>query len=287
MQYFSQRLPPVDLMATPPNSRSSPNQGGKLKIRIPKKAWNAYEAATQEPASCTTRSTTRSSPKSNPEPEKESASEPSPRSEAAWPTATKNCKVKLQNFHFGGPKRVTKGAYQNEVTHDAPCLQPTCINCWTHHRHLMNRQTLPIDQAEQNVLQPPPNPTSRPIDPRILDGSWRSYLPLPNSAESDLEIRPSMFMQMPDAPNQPRHESPHHLGPQDRAYDVYLPTPMVNQTVSSAPVRTQWRSEPRRRHTVRLAFASHEGKGRFAELVKKREKKEKRREYDRIRRAKK
>lgn len=296
MQYLPQpsKSPTKAIMATPANTRSSPNQDAKLTIRIPKDAWNAYEQEAQEPAFRATRSSTRSSPKSNPDTEQTHGSEPASRPAAALPTLHRTCKVKLQNFHYGGPKRVTKGAFQNEVTYDAPCLQPTCTNCWTHHRHLMTRQTLSIDQAKQSVFQPPPNPVSPPIDPRILDGSWRFCIPFQGSAERDLEIRRELeeprfptFMQMPDAPIQPRHDPSSHLAPPNQAYDVYFPTSIVSQTASGAPARTQWRSEPRRRFTVRLSFSSQVGKGRFAELVKKKEKKEKRREYDRIRRAKK
>ncbi|KAH3907359.1 hypothetical protein HBI56_157300 [Parastagonospora nodorum] len=274
-------------MATPANTRSFPNQDGKLKIRIPKKAWNAFEPEIHEAASRTERSATRSSPRSNSDTEQEPDSEPPPRLDAALP---RNCKVKLQSFHYGGPKRVTQGVFQNEVKYHAPCLQPTCTNCWTHHQHLMSRPTLP---DEQNVFQPAPNPLSPPIDPGILDGSWRFDLPLQDSAESNPENereaeepRFPAFMQMPDAPVQARHDPPYHFAPLNRTYNILLPTSIVNQTVSGAPARTQWRSEPRR-HTVRLAFVSREGKARFAELVKRKEKKDKRREYDRARRAKK
>jgi hypothetical protein len=277
-------------MATPTDTRSFPNQDGKLKIRIPKKAWNAFEPEIPEAASGTERSATCSSPRSNPDTEQEPDSEPPPRLDAALPTPPRNCKVKLKNFHYGGPKRVTKGAFQNEITHDAPCLQPTCTSCWTHHQHLMNRATL---SDEQNVFHPAPNPLSPPIDPRILDGSWRFDLTLQDGAESNLENKREpeeprfpAFMQMPDAPVQARHDPRSHFAPPNRAYDILLPTSMVNQTISGAPARTQWRSEPRR-HIVRLAFVSRDGRGRFAELVKRREKKDKRREYDRVRRAKK
>jgi hypothetical protein len=69
-------------------------------------------------------------------------------------------------------------------------------------------------------------------------------------------------------------------------WHVFLPTSLVHGTVAStSSVETKWRARPRQRFTVQFSFSSHKGKRRFRDLVRRREKKEKKRDYDRAYRA--
>src|SRR4051812_26882874 len=99
------------------------------KIRIPKHIWNDYEPGS----------------KFEPEPHVDAAIRPAPRLRLRLniPAATRSasysepeddarafekrthCKAKLIRFHYGGPQRQRKGQWQNEITYEQPCLQPT------------------------------------------------------------------------------------------------------------------------------------------------------------------
>ncbi|KAH8731571.1 hypothetical protein GQ44DRAFT_722533 [Phaeosphaeriaceae sp. PMI808] len=59
----------------------------------------------------------------------------------------RHCKVKLWRFQYGGPKQVVRGAMQNEITYETPCLRSTCINCWQWHPHLMLDDELDEDMS--------------------------------------------------------------------------------------------------------------------------------------------
>jgi hypothetical protein len=126
----------------------------KLKIKIPNWAWNAYEPQNHFHIDIVTKSTTSNDPRlletkvddfqlgkittqalddTNPD----------------FPTTNpKSCKVKLWKFHHGGPKRVTKGTQQHDITYETPCLLPTCESCCEWHSQLIQIPTLPASSLE-------------------------------------------------------------------------------------------------------------------------------------------
>jgi hypothetical protein len=287
----------------------------RLKIKIPKSAWNAYDPQPQPPRRVTraaTRAASRSSP-SLPVSDKQSSSRKEdlcdpPTSPVETTPKPKSCKVKLWGLHHGGPKRLTKGALQNEVIYETPCLQPTCSNCLKWHPHLMREQTMPDHYFDEVVLEessthahaarPEVEPLSPEIDPHIIDGTWRSYQSRRSSSSSALSsitcsevnalvltpVKTSFFSDLDHHPP-PFHVTP--SAPSNQLYNIWLATSLLAQTATTAPATTTWRSTPRRRYTARLTFASHEGKGKFRDLIRKKERKAKRQEYDRAYRARK
>jgi hypothetical protein len=117
-----------------------------LIIRIPKREWNSYKPQAH---AYTTRPTVNT--KVAPKPDVDavegdigSDKEHTPsglEDEVAHPPArTKNCNIKLWNFGYGGRDRASKGALQNGITLEMPCLQPTCASCWKWHPRLMRNQ---------------------------------------------------------------------------------------------------------------------------------------------------
>ncbi|KAF1837444.1 hypothetical protein BDW02DRAFT_566102 [Decorospora gaudefroyi] len=233
------------------------------KIRIPGHVWNAYQ------------------PKSAPRLKLKLKL----KSTEATKEPTTQCKTKLFRFHPGGPHRQQKGQWQNEITLEQPCLQPTCPTCWKWHPHVLGHLHHP-----QLNKRPEQEPISPDIDPRILDGSWKlcehAPSPGPISAASSSPIQdtsdmPVLTLVTPSSP-QPQYQ---HQPCSIPRYDVLLRTPVVRQAISGAPARTKWTALPRKRWTVRLGFGSCEGREGFGGLVRGREGRERKREYDRVRRA--
>jgi len=270
-----------------------------LKIRIPKSAWNAYEPPPQPRPKLTLRlkvagqQPIETTEHTSDEP-RHGYDTPSP---LAHPT---NCKVKIWQFRYGGPARRTKGKSQNEITLEAPCLQPTCANCSKWYPHLMGDQALPDEYTEQHIVSHAQSvePISPDIDPRLLDGTWQEYQDnrpgsATSSAGSETNHTPALtpveksFSNDVPPPDPNLHS--YHVYPSPTStlppWNILLPTSLVDQTVNTASAHSTWRSEPRRRYIARLAFASHEGKRKFEDLVRKREKKLKKQEYDRAYRA--
>lgn len=137
------------------------------------------------------------------------------------------------------------------------------------------------------------------IDPRLLDGTWQSYqdqdqMSSTSSSSTSTQAAPTRirdFVRVAQPiiePLSPVILSPPqniYPSPSTSAWDVFLPSPLINKTVNTAEVHSKWCEEPRRTGVVKCVFKSREGKRKFVELVKSREKKEKKREYDRARRA--
>jgi hypothetical protein len=283
------------------------------KIKIPKWAWNSFEPQHHLPTRRATRSTASTQMRTKPKTftvhkDRDKFTQPtsdrlSHEEVSVTPfTQHRSCKTKLWTFHHGGPRRGVKGAMQNEITYEGPCLQYTCANCWNHHPHLVRSQHLVGELPSEDV--PETNEVdmeslSPEIDPRILNNTWQDYTSREGSATSTESLA------LPDANGSPiltpvkwsfAHETlfselslpfSHDIGitPPDEQYSILLPTALAKQTTFAAPVRTSWRYTPRQRHTVRLCFPSHVGKQKFGELVVKREKKAKKASYDRARRT--
>jgi hypothetical protein len=289
----------------------------RLKIRIPKSSWNAYDAQPQLPlrrvtraATCAFSTSISSLAVTGKQGNSEKKNLPSPPTSTVETTSRpRSCKVKLWGFHHGGPKRVIKGALQNEVIYETPCLRPICANCWKWHPHLMRERTLSDylsgevvpEKSGPNIhpAKPEFEPLSPPIDPHILDGTWRIYQSRRSSSSALRSITSSTINTPVLTPVKTSfygtHDQDHHLIPPHfssslpsrQDYKFYLPAPLLTQALTTAPATTTWRSTPRRRYTARLTFASHEGKGKFKDLIRKRERRAKRQEYDGIHRARK
>lgn len=211
---------------------------------------------------------------------------------------------------------------KTDFTHTSPCLEFTCTTCEKGHAHLTRKQSDPDAQLREHELEhwlwtaetlpfrgisdlqrntkPPIEPLTPLIDPRILDGTWRIYQPSPvatptTSPTPSLGVRTPMLTPVDKSyplannthitPSPPQY-IPYPPRPQRQptppTYDIFLPTSLVKQTISGAPARTAWRSEPRKRLTVRLRVGK-----KLGDLLKRREKKERKREYDRAYRARK
>jgi len=141
--------------------------------------------------------------------------------------------------------------------------------------------------AFTNRLQedrPVVEPLSPAIDPRILNDTWRTYLPSSSPISSPIDTPcPSPRTPVLTPVQKPSFSPPvyqHFSSPSPPSYDIFLPTSLVNMSISTAPARSVWRGEARRRLTVRLKVGS-----RLGEWVKMRERKERKRKYDRARRA--
>jgi hypothetical protein len=172
------------------NSRTSPPRRGlhaqNLKIKIPKRLWNAYQPPSNSPKHAAMGRTNIPRLRLKLGVPNESVAEHNPSSvhvadqiRETTPSARQpaSCKVKLWAFQYGGPKRVAKGASQNEVTYEQPCLQPTCANCWKWHPQLMQGHApvhAPADE-QSYTSSSMTEPVDPDIDPRILDGSWRDH----------------------------------------------------------------------------------------------------------------
>jgi hypothetical protein len=241
----------------------------KLTIRIPKSYWNAYQPPTS-PQTKVSKPTLRKKPRlklalnaKNPTPTL-APDNPTPRARLT------NCKTKLCSFTYGGAKRAVKGAYRNDVAYETPCLQATCVSCRTWHAHLM-RDSVPLRDETPSI-----EPISPDIDPRILDGTWwftRSRDGSLNSLPSELGLSP--VDKAPEYPDIVRAA----VESLRARWNIFLPTSLVQRTIATAQVRTQWRSSPRKRWTARLRFTSWGGKENFRDIVQMRERK---RGYDRL-----
>ena len=108
-----------------------------MKIRVPKDIWNFYDPKAHiierigpNPTRILTPAKKNQIIKASTKPQHRSPQQPS------------HCKVKLWRFHYGGPKRKTKGKVRNEVAYEQPCLKPTCATCWKWHAHLLREDRI-------------------------------------------------------------------------------------------------------------------------------------------------
>jgi hypothetical protein len=283
------------------------------KIKIPKWAWNSFEPPHHLPAHGVTRSTASTQMRTKPKTftvheDRDKLIQPAfntllHEEVSLTPfTQHRSCKTKLWAFHHGGPRRGVKGAMQNEITCESPCLQSTCVNCWKWHPHLVRGQysvdELPSEEV-QETNEADMEPLSLEVDPRILNNTWQDYTSRKGSAKSTASLA------LPDANGSPiltpvkssfSHDAVfselslpfnHDIGntPLDEQYSILLPSALAKQTNFAAPATSTWHYTLRQRHPVRLCFASHVGKQKFGELVVKREKKARKASYDRARRT--
>lgn len=77
-----------------------------LKIIIPKHIWNAYRPAHLQCDATERRSLC---------------------------IASRDCKIKLFRFHYGGVTRKQRGKFKNAISYEGPCLKPTCASCLEWH----------------------------------------------------------------------------------------------------------------------------------------------------------
>jgi hypothetical protein len=266
----------MDTVNGPPACPADEDQLPRLCIRIPKCAWNAYAAP--HPAR-----PTRSKSSRNQTPTLKLKD--IPHASATRAPHPKPCRTKLWAFHHGGTNRVTKGPSRHRTAYDTPCLQRTCSSCWTWHARLMGSV----------------EPISPAVDPRILDGTWRACRSRRGSGEGVLEealesaaaegIRTPVLTPVEkgvahSCEDVPRGEVVDALqSPALCDYDVFQPTSLVEQAGFTAPAKTEWRNSPEDGWTTCLKFVSREGKLKFREWVQRREKKERKRRYDREYRA--
>ncbi|UPX16548.1 uncharacterized protein EKO05_0006942 [Ascochyta rabiei] len=252
----------------------------KIWLRFPKDIWNEHRPGTHEANT------------SNPEPKAvlkrkhkpavikteddatTQASKPSPRQ-------PRRCKVKVARFQYGGPDARMAGRCKNDITLDAPCLQPTCGNCWKWHAQSM--RSPPVTSPNPNNKHVPTAPKAWPlspvIDPRILGDAWQTY-PIRGNSTMDLtsSTAPSVHGQG-SAP----HDTTATSTPSD--HNMSLPTSLLQHKAPHASSQTRWRTSPRQRYTAHLSFSTPRGKAKFRALVHGQARKEMRAEHQRLARA--
>jgi hypothetical protein len=250
-----------------------------LKIKIPRRLWNAYK----QPACKYTRSATRPKLKLRVPVHVTTHDTPAPESEGTA-RGPAHCKVKLFRFHHGGPQRQRIGRWQNEITYEQPCLQPTCPNCRRWHAHLLQQHQFP--DSGRLGGRPAQEPISPAIDPRILDGTWQHLQAPPHST---VTVTSAGTWGRTPVLTPVVKTFPVHLYPvapyQAHKYQILVPTPLISHTTTIPSVLSKWRTTLRQHYTARLIFTSHAGKETYRAMMKAKEKREKRREYDRARRV--
>jgi hypothetical protein len=251
-----------------------------LKIRIPARLWNAYQLRACACKKPTPRLKLRLRVPAPPITTNEINLLDS---EAKNHIEPQHCKVKLFRFHYGGPSRQRKGQWQNEITYEQPCLQASCSNCRQWHARLLHEgQVL----ERERLGRPAQEPISPEVDPRILDGSWQLVQDYGvRSVIGDVDTETAVLTPVVKAFSPHHHHSPVFQAPVGSKYHVLLPTALVSRTTTTASVRSLWRTTPRKRWAARLTFDSREGKTKFEVLMKQRERRDRRRAYDRARRA--
>jgi hypothetical protein len=274
----------------------------KVKIRIPKRIWNASEPCAPAHTSHIRKLVIRTHPKSKSG--RRTVLKDLATDAALLPTSPKGCKVKLWRFQYGGPRHVVKGAQQSQVTLDSPCLRATCANCWRWHTHLMYDQKSPDEHLEQEVNDRPAfelGPTCPEIDPRILNGNWNVAQSPSTSAESTTslaltEMSTSMPTLTPVKFSSPScdqspgsYSCPYEMmnaDPLRVCADVSLPKSLISAAMPIITMEYLRRSAHHRPRTTCLVFSSDAGKKEYRDLIKRRERKLKKQAYDRAYRAK-
>jgi hypothetical protein len=249
----------------------------KFHIRIPKNMWNSHTA----PAP----TVPKLKLKLNSTPSHHASSN---REAVARPT---NCKTKTGRFQYG----------RHDISYAGPCLRETCKSCWIWHGRVMRDEALPdqhvgaeegsgggIEGGGDGGECAQVEPISPPIDPSILDGTWRTLwthdpgFQNPNTPlVSPTSHTPVLTPVDRCLTSVPVSSSPDYM--HSRSYNIFIPTSLANTAVAGASAKTGWRDEPRRRLTVRLPV----GGERLGAVIKERERREKARAYGRARRAKK
>lgn len=299
--------------SVPHRSPVSPTEpyGQALKIRISKNIWNACEPrkvsrtdrltkpASKRKSSSTPAQKRRKKKFNYAETDKSSKLNNETENEkhsVSLPSQSTRCKVKLWRFLYSQPRA-------DSITYDTPCLQPTCANCLECHAHLIG-QVPPggyVEQRQRYQALLDFEPISPAIDPRLLDGTWEhvqsrraSVQSLASLATSSVDFITVLtpvdkgFTTTAPCLDDPITTPTFGSQAEPQKWNIFLPISLINRRAPSAiSVRSKWRTGPRRRFTVRLLFPTHEGRGKFKSLVCKREKKEKKRIYDRAYRARK
>ena len=190
-----------------------------LKITVPKHIWNAYGPLQSKSIGIgTSRATTRS----------------------------KNCKIKLTRFHYGGPKRRIRGQWSNEITYEQPCLQLTCISCREWYPHLLGDQALPGASGHDSDS--------------TKGRSAKSTIGDEHSETSTTHQPPAITFGVTV----------------NMTTNVPVP-PSLAKTNPRKHKRVELRPTPRRRCHVQLRFLSRQGKKAFKALVRKHQREEKKR----------
>ena len=247
------------------------------KIQIPKHIWNSYESksGSGHDVDLDVNTPNASAPRLKlrlniPVPNQTPSSQELEEDTRASGTRT-HCKVKLIQFHHGGPQRQRKGQWRNQITYEQPCLHPKCPNCLKWHRRLL-RGLSPQDDVEDGhgSAGSQQEAMSAEMDSGNLDGTWAEVQNRLGSigdesvgfeAENEHDKRPDMAT----ITNSSSHPDLQQQSTVSK-YIILLPTSLVEQATSGALVGTRWRSTPRKRHMVRLAFRSVTGRKRYSQM---------------------
>ena len=296
------------MVAQPLPALTDSGEQESILLRFTKDVWNDYESGRQS---------NTSSPKSKAGKKckrkaiaiktEDDVTTREPKGSSPVP---RQCKVKITRFQYGGPDARVGGKYRDMITLEAPCLQPTCANCWKWHAHLM-RSPLDTDASLDNVHSfehPETSPLSPAIDPRILDDKWRMHSSRRNSATDIPGLTvPSAYGQSSASSTTPvltpvdcvlatqrrfdraaRLHSYTSTVPAAPKYNVFLPKSLLRHTASqAASFKTRWREAARQSYTVRLSFSTDTGKVEFMTVLHEQARKEIKRERDCLRRLQK
>jgi hypothetical protein len=194
---------------------------------------------------------------------------------------TRQCKARFFRFHHGGPKRQKRGDRQNEITYEAPCLQPTCANCWKWNPHLMCTD----DEGQRRSIQPLAEPV-RSNDGISVDSaqamqklrhdsvfSESEDCDLAHSPRSDRDITRLAFHSHEGRQKYAaliRNCEAQEEGEYWRSLERMGMSPRsAGSSCGSAGSAKSGSSSGRSRHRVRLVFDSQTGKQDFARLMQR------------------
>ena len=247
------------------------------KIQIPKHIWNSYESesGSERNVNLDVNAPNVSAPRLKlrlniPAPTQIPSSRELEEDTRA-PGIRTHCKVKLIQFHYGGPQRQQKGRWQNQITYEQPCLHPKCPNCFKWHGSLLRELSAQGDVEDgHGSAGSQREAMSAEIDPGNLNGRWGEiHNRLRSIGDESVGFKAgNEHEKRPDMATNTKSFSHPNLQQQSAVsnYIILLPTSLVKQAISGATAETRRRSTPRKRYTVHLTFRSVTGRKMYSQV---------------------
>lgn len=183
----------------------------------------------------------------------------------------RQCKSRFFRFHYGGPKRQKRGERENDITHEAPCLEISCANCWKWNAHLMSTGR---EVEDRPMPQPSAEPIS-PVDEHTYNSQCRHDSVLSATSSTD-EPCPITTIAFHSHAGKQKYAALIHAREKKQMKDEWsrggglawreASPSSEGDSVSVGSARSE-SSSGRSRHRVRLVFKSADGKGDFRRLV--------------------
>jgi hypothetical protein len=185
----------------------------------------------------------------------------------------RQCKFRFFRFHYGGPKRQKRGECGNEITHEAPCLEISCANCWKWNAHLMC-------SGREVENRPMPQPSAEPISPadeHTYSNQCR-HDSVPSAASSTCDLRPITTISFHSYAGKQKYAALIRAREKKQMGEQWSrgggltwreASPPTEGDSASAGSAVSQSSSGRSRHRVRLVFKSADGKGDFGRLMQR------------------